>query len=149
MARRAREMQITGVQELERMTSQIAPRRARNLARSTVHYIAGQVRREMRRRAPRDEGTLRRAIKSVRRRMRGNQAISDVRIEHGSQAKHNAWHWHFIEFGTLHKSAQPYIRPTVEDMTPRIPAIYRKEFGARLEKQLAKDAMKQGVRQRG
>ena len=36
--------------------------------------------------------------------------------------------------------AQPFITPSVEEMTPQIPQIYRDEFGKRLEKLMAKKA---------
>lgn len=146
MASRSREVEITGVKELEKMARKVAPRTARNLARGTVHYVAGQVRNGMRQKAPKDEGDLRRAIKTQRRKMRGYMAISDVRISHGKGIRFDAFYWHFEEFGTRQKAAVPYIRPTVEEYTSQIPGIYRREFGRRLERQLEKDAAKMGVK---
>ena len=144
--KRTREIQITGVKELKKMASQVAPKVARNLARSTVHYIAGVARKDMRRRVPEDEGTLKRAIVTKRRKMRNNMAISDVRITHGGQAKFDAWHRHFVEFGTKQHAAVPYIRPTVEQLAPQIPTLYRDEFGRRLERKLEQEAAKMGVK---
>lgn len=146
MVQRTRELEITGIKEFRKMASTLAPRQARNLARSTVHGVAGEIRKDMRKRAPRDEGTLRKAIKAVRRRMQGNTAISDVRIEHGGGVKNDAWYWHFLEFGTQRQSAQPFIQPTVSEMEPRLPAIWADQFGKKLEKALAREAKRQGVR---
>lgn len=145
MAERTRSLEITGIKEFRRMCLQLAPREARNLARSTVHGVAGRVRNEMRKKAPRDEGDLRKSIKAKRRRMQGDTAISDVRIEHGRRAKNDAWYWHFIEFGTQQHAAQPYIRPTVQEIEDQIPQIFADEFGKRLEKALEKHAKRQGV----
>ncbi len=146
MASRAREIEITGLKEFRKMCLDLAPREARNLARSTVHGVAGQIRKEMRKRAPKDDGDLRKAIKTKRRRMQGDVAISDVRIEHGATAKYSAFYWHFVEFGTIKRSAQPFIRPTVDFIQPQLPDIFRDEFGKRLEKVLARKARAQGVR---
>ena len=138
MTVRDRQVHIEGLEALRKMSDQVAPKVARRLARATVHSIAGEVRNAMRQRAPKDDGTLRKAIKSKRRRGRPDEAVSDVRIEHGRTVKNNAWYWHFIEFGTTKHTAQPFIQPTVDEYAPRIPTIYREEFGRRLEKELAK-----------
>lgn len=137
---------FSGFDEFKQMTSRLAPKQAKNLTRSTVQGVAGEVRKRMRRNAPKDEGTLRKAIKSKRRRMQGDTAISDVRIEHGKGVKNDAWYWHFIEFGTQKKSATPFIRPTVDEMEPELPEIFRRQFGKKLEKQLDRIAKAQGVR---
>jgi len=146
MAQRTREIEITGIKEFRKMCNDFSPREARNLARSTAHGVAGRVRDEMRQKAPRDEGTLRKAIKTKRRRMQGDTAISDVRIEHGGRAKWDAFHWHYVEFGTLYHAEQPYIRPTVNEIEPRIPMIFQEEFGKKLQKALDRKAKAQGVR---
>lgn len=131
-------VELTGLEELQKTLEKVAPNEARNLARSTVHWVAGQVRNGMRKRAPKDEGTLRKAIIAKRRRGKPGEAVSDVRITHGRGVKHDAFYWHMIEFGTERQSAQPFIEPTVAEIEPQIPKIYRDEFGKRLEKKLAK-----------
>lgn len=143
---RTRSVELTGVKELEKMANRVSPRVARNLARSTVHYTAGQVRNGMRKKAGKQTGDMRRAIHTQRRKMRGDLAVSDVRISHGNGVRFDAFYWHFEEFGTQQKAAVPYIRPTVEEMVPELPRIYRDEFGRRLEKKLAQEAAKMGVR---
>lgn len=139
-------IELQGLDEFVRMTNVIAPRQARNLARSTTQAVASEIAKRMKRAAPKDEGDLRKAIKAKRRRMRGDTAISDVRVEHGARAKHDAWYWWFVEAGTRRQAAQEYIRPTVRKIEKEIPAIYTKEFHKRLEKQLEKNAKAQGVR---
>ncbi len=146
MVQRTRELEVTGIKEFRKMCNTLAPRQARNLVRSTVHGVAGRVRKEMRKRAPKDEGDLRKSIKAVRRRMQGDTAISDVRIEHGKTSKNDAWYWHFIEFGTQTRGATPYIQPTVDFMAPQMPQIFEQEFAKKLKKNLEKKAKQQGVR---
>lgn len=138
-------IELLGLDEFVKMTKVIAPRQARNLSRSTTQAVASEIAKRMKRKAPRDEGDLRKAIKAKRRRMRGDTAISDVRVEHGARAKHDAWYWWFVEAGTRRQSAQPYMRPTVQKIEGEIPMIYQAEFAKRLQKQLEKNAKAQGV----
>lgn len=144
---RTREVQITGLKELRAMSEKVAPKVAMRLARNAVHKTAGQVRNAMRKRAPRDDGTLRKAIHTKRRRGTPDTVVSDVRIAHGNTVKHDAWYWHFIEFGTVKTAAKPFIRPTVDEFEQQIPKIFRDEFGKQLERQLAKEAARRGVKQ--
>lgn len=142
MVDRTRQIEITGIEELNHLSDKVAPRVAHRLARGTVHWIAGQVRNAMRRRAHRDEGALQKAIVSKRRRGTPTEVISDVRITHGQGVKHNAWYWHFEEFGTVGRPANQFIQPSVDEFQPQIPGLYRSEFGKRLEKELVKQAKK-------
>ena len=144
---RTREVQITGLKELRAMSEKVAPKVAMRLARNSVHKTAGQVRNAMRKRAPRDDGTLRKAIHTKRRRGTPDTVVSDVRIAHGNTVKRDAWYWHFIEFGTVKTAAKPFIRPTVDEFEQQIPGIFRDEFGKQLERQLAKEAARRGVKQ--
>ena len=145
---RTREVSLDGLEELNHIASKVSPKVANRLSRNTVNYLAGQLRNAMRKRAPKDKGTLRKAIHVVRRRGTPVSAVSDVRVGHGRGARWDAWYWHFIEFGTIRHGAQPFIQPTIDEFTPQMPAIYRKEFGRRLEKQLEKEALKLGVNKR-
>lgn len=146
MAERTRELELSGFKEYAKMAKDLSPKQAKQLARSVVHGVAGEARKMVRKEAPKQEGTLRKAIKSKKRSMQGTKAISDVRIEHGRQAQHDAWYWHFIEFGTQKKSAQPYIRPTVERLEQELPRIWAEQFGKKLQKKLEKIHKAQGVK---
>ena len=145
MARRT-SVQISGIDELHDMLREVMPNQARNILRSTVQGVASQVTKEMRKRAPKDEGVLRKAIKAKRRRGSRDEIVSEVRIEHGRGARNDAWHWHFIEFGTLHHPPAPFIIPTVESMGPRIPGIFREQFGKKYEATLRRIARRNAKR---
>lgn len=135
-------MAIEGMEELVSNLTGVMPREARNLARGAVQGVAAKVRNNMRSKAPKDTGELRKAIVAVRRRGTATQVASDVWINHGKGQKYNAWYWHFLEFGTQDQPAQPFVTPSVEEMSPKIPQIYRDEFGKRLEKLMAKKAQR-------
>jgi len=148
MVARTREVRLDGLEELDRMASRIAPNRARALARSSVHKVAGVARDEMRQQAPKgdkDGGTLRKAIFTKRERGTQDSVSSAVRIAHGKTAKHDAWYWHMVEFENTRQTKQSFIQPTVDDVQPKLPNLYREEFGRRLEKELEREARKMGV----
>lgn len=133
-------MSIEGLEELKDTLNQLAPREAQNILRGTVHGVAGEVRKAMRRRAPKDEGDLRKAIFVQRRRGRPGEVISEVRIRHGKGQKPDAYYWHIIEFGAVNVPAQPYIVPTIQEMKPQIPRIFREQFGKKFEKAMVRKA---------
>lgn len=137
---RAEGMAIEGMDELIENLTGVLPREAHNLARSTVHAVAGQVRNGMRARAPKDTGTLRKAIMTKRNRGTFTQVSSDVVITHGKNARYDAYYWFLVEWGSQNTPAQPYVNPTIEEMRPQLPDIFRQEWGKKLEKLLAKKA---------
>ena len=126
-------MSIEGLDAVSDVLAKVGPREARNLLRNTVHAVAGQLRDDMRQRAPKDEGTLRKAITAKREKMRGNQVASNITITHGKAVRHNAFYWHMVEYGTVKDQAQPFITPSVEAMLPQIPGIFTREFGAKYQ----------------
>lgn len=126
-------MSIEGLDAVSDVLAKVGPREARNLLRNTVHAVASQLRDEMRQRAPKDEGTLRRAITAKREKMRGNQVASNITITHGKGVRHNAFYWHMVEYGTVRNQPQPFITPSVEAMRPQIPGIFTREFGAKYQ----------------
>lgn len=131
-------MSIEGLDAVSDVLAKVGPREARNLLRNTVHAVAGQIRNDMRKRAPKDEGTLRKAITAKRERMRGGVVASNVTITHGKGVRHNAFYWHMIEYGTSQSVAKPFIVPSVEAMRPQIPGIFTREFGAKYEQMMAR-----------
>lgn len=126
-------------------TLELSKREARNLNRSTVHGIAGRVVKQARLNAPKNEGTLRKAIKAKRRRPRDpDKPFSDVMVEHGSQAKHDAFYWRFVEYGTINQPARPFMQPAADSIRGGIPAIYREEFAKKYAAFLRRKAKRGG-----
>lgn len=136
-------LKVDGLDGLEKMLEGVMPREARNLNRATVHALAGIVRDDARRKAPKDDGTLRKAIKSVRRKPRHpDKPFSDVRVTRGRDAKHDAYYWRFVELGTKDNDypRQPFIAPAVETMRGQVQGVYREEFRKKYEKFLERKA---------
>jgi HK97 gp10 family phage protein len=130
---KAQGMAIEGLEEVVQSLTHLMPNEVRNLSRAAIHGTAGEVAKNMRRRAPKDTGTLRKAIKTKRNRGTPTQISSDVLITHGKGQKNDAWYWHFAEFGTSKAPAQPFVNPSVEEIRPKLPDIFRDQVGKKLE----------------
>lgn len=136
-------MAIEGMEEVASTLTDLMPREVRNLSRAAVHGVAIEIRKGMRARAPEDTGTLRKAIQTKKNRMYGNHVSSDVLITKGAGQKHDAWYFHMVEWGTQKgQPAQPFIVPTIEEMRPQIPDIFREQVGKKLEQLMARKAKK-------
>ncbi|WP_395543274.1 HK97 gp10 family phage protein [Neotabrizicola sp. sgz301269] len=72
----------------------VAPKEARNLARSTVQQVASDIAKDAADMAPRDSGDLKRSIKARRRNANGSDQFES--IVHVLPA---AFYWRFLEYG--------------------------------------------------
>lgn len=135
-------VELVGLEELERTLGDVAPRVAYNIMRNTVVDMARDVRDEMKRRVPKDTGTLRKAIKAYRPRARPPIVEAHVYITHGKNVKYDAYYWHFLEWGTVKEPAQPFLTPSVEAFRQRQPRIMREKFGKQYEKAMQRLAKK-------
>ncbi len=124
---------VEGRKELEEILREIAPREALNLARNTVQAIAQDLRRRMKQKAPVGETRqLSTRISARRRKPRDGIARSSVTV-----AAPHAIH---VEYGTQKMDAIPFITPSVEELRPQIPTLYRELFGKKYEQLLARNA---------
>lgn len=131
-------VKIEGLEELKKTLQDVMPREATNILRRTTLTIASAVRDEVRTKAPVNTGALRRAIKSKRDRGTKTSISASVIADAGGGRSGRGYHWHFLEFGTVKMTAQPFIVPTVEAMRSKTDEMYRKEFGVQFEKEMAK-----------
>jgi HK97 gp10 family phage protein len=130
---------IEGLEELT-ATLRLLPKEALNIARNATHAVAGEVRKEIRNAAPSNSGTLRKAIVAKRNKIERGAVSSDVIVTTGRGARHDAFYWRFIEYGTVKLRAVPFVVPTIENMRALLPALFQKHFGLKLEKAMAKKA---------
>lgn len=133
---------VEGQREIENTLRKLAPRESRNIMRRTVVRIARLVRDDVRAAArsvvQRRTGNLFKAIRSKRERGKPDVFEASVTIHLKHDGKPKAPHWHFIEFGTVKQRPRPFIAPTLKEWEPRIPRVYREEYGKQLERELAK-----------
>ena len=143
---RGASVEVIGLEDMERTLKTLLPKHATNIMRATVHGIASEVTKDARKRAPKDTGALRKAIKPKRRRMEKGNPRSDVIITQGRDAKHDAYYWRFIEHGTVDQPERPFIRPAVDAARANLDEIITRQFGKKLEAAARREAKKRTKR---
>lgn len=137
--------EISGVDSVQKILEEILPRHANNLMRSAIHGVASTIAKDAKQNAPHDTGTLRKAIKAKRKKSRPETPTSVVMVEHGGDAKHDAFYWRFVEYGTSGKTAQgerPFIRPARDSAYSRFNEVLTQQFGKKLEAMAIRAAKK-------
>ena len=135
-------IEIKGIKDVQRLLRTIAPNKARNLTRSTVHAVASELAKEARTLAPRDTGKLRKGIKAKRRRGRPDVFESHVVIQQ-KQDENSIFYWRFVEYGTGGTTPQPerpFVRPAFKRVESNVQEIFVRLFGKKLEQSLAREA---------
>jgi len=134
-------LQITGVEELVK-NFDLMGRDAANLARGATHKVATVVTKRAKRNAPKSSSRLRKAIKTKRRREWKGMFRSDTIVLRGDSRADpkGAFYWHFVEFGTLHQAAQPFIGPAIKETEAEAFTIYENEVVRRTIKLAEKRA---------
>lgn len=115
-------MQLSGARELREALTRGSDS-LRQKATAAVVTSTFSATSRMRLSAPRDTGTLQRAIDGSTSGLSGRVTIDD-----------SAYYWRMVEFGTIYQNAQPFIRPTAE--------LERPDFERRMEdvaQQVARD----------
>lgn len=120
------------------------PRESVAVLRRTTTKIAANVRNDMRRRAPKVSGTLRKAIVSKRSRGSRNSIEAGVYVTKGAEAKNDAFYWFFVEYGTQHSPAKPFAAPAIEAAR----ATYKDDLAKEIDRQVIKQMEKRALRQR-
>lgn len=134
-------MKVTGIEDLQQMLNERAPRVARNLMRATVQGIASSIAKDAKANAPVLTGNLKSAIKAKRSgRSKPDKPISLVTATSGKDKKHDAFYWRFVEYGTIHVPAHPFVEPAKKRAEANMSRLLKEEFCKRLEKQLIKEA---------
>ena len=139
-------VEVVGDKEVMKILDSIAPKEARNLARSTIHGIAGRITKGAKQRVSRDKGTLRKGIYTKRDRSPPDRPVSTVRF------RDNAFYWRFVEYGTEkgnNLQARPFLKPARHQVMSNLPLILREEFQkkltARINRILKQQAKRNGL----
>lgn len=135
---------VEGMEFLRDQLEQFLPRESTAVLRRTTQKIAAKVRDEIRARAPEATGNLRKAIVSKRDRGTRDSIEASVHITHGKQAKHDAFYWHMLEYGTAHSAARPFVTPVYEQAR----STYREDLSRELDAQVIKQLETRAKRQR-
>ena len=141
-------LSVEGVDDIKKMLSDLAPREARNLMRATIHGVASEIAKDARRSAPRGASkNLSKAVKAKRKKSHPDRPVSEVRVEHGRGAKHDAWYWWFVERGTknVNYPRQEYLGPSIEAAKKDMDSRIRSQVGKKLEQLLARKAKRRSM----
>lgn len=139
----SKEIAVIGIEDVQKTLEQIAPRHARNLMRATIQGMASEAAKMARKEAPDDYGTLKKAIKAKRKKSPPDKPTSRVMVEHGKDAKHNAYYWHFLEHGTKGGIKEHgFIRSAKEWLEANKVKIAREQFAKKLEQAIRRQKKK-------
>lgn len=89
------EMRIRGIEDVNRVLQEIAPREAKNLMRATTADLAKGIAQDAKANAPVDHGDVAAGIKH--KRARGDRTT--VKAEVVANANGTSFHWRFREYG--------------------------------------------------
>lgn len=133
-------LKVEGIEQIQSMLTEKAPRVARNLMRSTVQAVASVIAKDAEKNAPKRSGKLKKAIKAKRKKSPPDKPVSQVIVGEGKGQKPDAFYWKFVEYGTQHSAPTPFIGPAKQRAQANMRQMLVTEFGKKLEKQLAREA---------
>lgn len=120
--------EVRGIDDVNKILNQIAPRHARNIMRATVHDMAKQVRDDAKDGMPEDEGDMKRLTKHRRERAEGNRFTSSVRVGR------KAFYWRFLEYGQGPDNvAYDFFLRAIQKMRGMMQERFLRAFGRKLE----------------
>lgn len=126
-------MSISGIDDVRDLLENIAPNHANNIMRSTIHGVAGDIRKDARSYAPEDDGDLDGAIKTKRRRSSFGSVRSDVVVER------RAFYWRFLEYGQGPDNIEhAFFAGAVENFRRSSTAIFVSQFGKKFDAAIAR-----------
>ena len=129
---------IKGLAELENMLLRVGPREAARLVKAAVVDMARDVRDDARDASPEKTGTLRKAIYGRARKSHLDQFRAVVGITKGRGAKHDAFYWHMVEFGTVHSAPNPFMTRAYERARNYSETLLPRHLGRQILKSMAR-----------
>jgi len=131
----SKNVEVIGIEEIEKVLDELLPKHARNLSRSFVHGLASEVAKESKKRVPTDTGNLKKSIKAKRKRSKPETPVSEVIVTTGKNAKNDGFYWRFVEYGTggpVPQSERPFLRPARDYITAHMKEIADNVFTKKL-----------------
>jgi HK97 gp10 family phage protein len=142
---------INGIPQLKAALGALVPKLRRQVLRNALAAGARVVRDEARRRAPvlqptlrapyRKPGTVRKAVvvrtSKVARRAGDVGVFVNVRpakrAQRGAKSKDDPFYWRFLEFGTKHMAARPFLQAGARKLNDAL-AVFKKVIGPQIDK---------------
>lgn len=132
MARKAAGVSLDGLADLRDTFRNVAPKEADKAAEDTVGAVAEAVEKTLFRKLQNYANTGRLMHSLFTRRKKVRDGIATAEVRGGATAPYLL----MAEFGTSKTKAQPAIVPTVEELRPQMPQMYRELFAEKLAKRM-------------
>jgi len=141
-------IKISGLKELKKDLKKLSERTSRNITVSAIRAGATNISKLAKANVPQDEGDLRKAIGVVKRKTPKTIILFTVlprsktlhRLQDAEgKAHHN--YGGYVEFGNLHQTAQPYMRPTFDQLGRSVTDAIVKQMTKRIEKEANKGVL--------
>ncbi len=131
-------VQITGIDDVNRALNEFAPKDARNLIRATVQDIASQLAKSAKENAPSDTGGLKAGIKAKRDKPTRNTVSSSVRV-------YGAYYWRFLEYGDGPDDVEhAFFLKALQEMRPDMDRVYMEAFAKKLAARIKREMKRAG-----
>ncbi len=148
---------VSGIEDVQKLLREKVPDKANAIMRTTIHGIAAEITKKAKQNVQVKTGTLKKSIKTRRRKSRPDNPISEVYITHGKGVKNDGFYWRFVEYGTgggrgshlagmFQGDAQPFMTPAREDVFSNIDQILETVFLKKLEQATKRELKKQAAR---
>jgi HK97 gp10 family phage protein len=111
MAKKA--VELLGAKEIDEVLRNLPAKMSKAVLQKANREAAQPLLEEMQRLVPQEEGDLYDSLGSVAMKASKEVALL-VGPRNKPRNKYVGWRGHFLEFGTSHHSAQPYIRPAFD-----------------------------------
>ena len=136
-------MTISGVDEIQQTLKQFVPETAHKLLTNTSRALSKEFKDEIESRAPIHRSlNLKRSLRVIKRRNDTNTPEFTVVFDHGKNKKHDGFYWRFVEHGTVHSRARPFVGPAVDHVNStldeRITRLFSKKLTQTARKQFNK-----------
>lgn len=126
-------MTLRGLDDVNNLLTQVAPRQGKNIMRATIHDVAKEVRDNARKDMPVDEGTMKKVTRHKRERATPTHVRSTVRVGGA------AFYWRFLEYGTgPDRIAYDFFRNAVHQMQAQLTQTFLVSFGKKYEAALVR-----------
>lgn len=121
---------VEGLEDVEKVLDKLLPRQAQNLARAVNHGVASEVSKLVKKNVKpmRVSGVLSKSVAAKREKSPPDKPAAMVYIRSGKKEKYDGFYWRFVEHGTRHSAARPFVQPAIDEMRPRLSIVYREQF---------------------
>ena len=119
---------VANAKELSRKFGRLEPRVWRKPMRKAMSKEFKDVRSKMREKVPQDNGRLRKSIETNSWFIERNNGALDIYVRTGptfrGAGRKNGFYAHFLELGTKHHRARPFVTPVFNSVKAIIPAKF-------------------------